>query len=327
MITLLSAIIKFILIMISGILAGLIGSLTGLGGGTVITPILTLFMGVPIIFATGASLVSTIATSAGSASSYTREKIANMKIGIGLEVATTIGAIVGSTLAVYVYTNGFAGVIYIIFGLVLLFSLVPTIKRGRSELPKEAKPDWYTRVFQLKGKYYDSRMKKSIEYTGVRWWLGEFVMFFAGVISGLLGIGSGALKVLGMDWAMNLPMKVTTTTSNFMIGITAATGSSIYWYEGFIQFFIVSATAIGVLIGSFFGAKILVRMTNKNIRWIFFAILSFLGIEMVLKGLNTVSILVLNSAIRLSGSVVFAVVMIAALYFYNKKKEAVVRPS
>lgn len=327
MITLVAALIKFFLIMISGILAGLIGSLTGLGGGTVITPLLTLFMGVPIIFATGASLVSTIATSAGSASSYTREKIANIKIGIGLEVATTIGAIVGSSLAVLVYTQGFAGIIYIIFGLVLLFSLLPTIKRGRYEFPEEKKPDWYTRVFQLKGSYFDSRMKKKVDYSGIRWWLGEFVMFFAGVISGLLGIGSGALKVLGMDWAMNLPMKVTTTTSNFMIGITAATGSSIYWYEGFIQFFIVSATAIGVLIGSYFGSKILVRITNRNIRWIFFAILSFLGVEMVLKGLNTVSLLILNSSIRLSMSVVFAILMIASLYIYNKRKEAVRRPN
>lgn len=327
MVTLVAALIKFILIMISGILAGLIGSLTGLGGGTVITPLLTLFMGVPIIFATGASLVSTIATSAGSASSYTREKIANIKVGIGLEVATTIGAIVGSSLAVLVYTQGFAGIIYVIFGFVLLFSLIPTIRRGRYEFPEKKAPDWYTKVFQLQGSYYDAKMKKKVEYSGVRWWLGEFVMFFAGIISGLLGIGSGALKVLGMDWAMNLPMKVTTTTSNFMIGITAATGSSIYWYEGFIQFFIVSATAMGVLIGSYFGAKILVRITNKNIRWIFFAILSFLGIEMVLKGFNTISLLILGSSVRLSISVVFAVVMILSLYMHNMRQEGSKRPT
>lgn len=154
----------------------------------------------------------------------------------------------------------------------------------------------------------------------MRWWLGEIIMFFAGTISGLLGIGSGALKVLGMDWAMNLPMKVTTTTSNFMIGITAATGSSIYWYEGYIQVFIAAATAIGVLTGgAFIGAKILVRMTNKNIRWIFFGVLSFLGVEMVLKGLYIRDIISIATLIQFIISVVFAIVMILGLYLSNTR--------
>lgn len=311
--------LKFLSIVVGGIAAGTLGSLTGLGGATVLVPLLSLFYGIPIIFATGASLVSTIATSAGSASAYTREKITNVKVGIGLEIATTAGAIVGSLTAVYINNNHYSWMIYIIFGAVLLGSLIPTVQRGKYEEPVPRKADWSTKLFQLAGSYYDKRLKKQVNYEGVRWWLAEFIMFFAGVISGLLGIGSGALKVLGMDWAMNLPMKVTTTTSNFMIGITAATGSSIYWYNGYIQVFIAAATAIGVLIGSFIGAKILMKITNKNIRWIFFAILSFLGIEMLLRGLQKSSVLNISLNVEVVASAIFAFIMISGLYIYTKR--------
>lgn len=309
--------LKFLSIVVGGIAAGTIGSLTGLGGATVLVPLLSLFYGIPIIYATGASLVSTIATSAGSASAYTREKITNVKIGIGLEIATTAGAIVGSLTAVYINNNNYSWVIYIIFGVVLLGSLIPTVQRGKYEEPLPIKADWSTKLFQLTGSYYDKRLKKKVDYEGVRWWLAEFIMFFAGVISGLLGIGSGALKVLGMDWAMNLPMKVTTTTSNFMIGITAATGSSIYWYNGYIQVFIAAATAIGVLIGSFIGARILMKITNKNIRWIFFAILSFLGAEMLLRGLQKSRALNISLDLEVVISAIFAFIMISGLYIYT----------
>ncbi|MGC8608639.1 MAG: sulfite exporter TauE/SafE family protein [Thermoplasmata archaeon] len=321
MLALLAILIKFLSIVGGSFLAGLLGSLTGLGGGTVLVPVLTLFYGIPIIYATGASLISTIATSAGSASAYAKEKIANIHLGVGLEVATTTGAIVGSLTAVFVYDHHLSWIIYVIFGAVLLGSLIPTIQRGKYEVPKIRKPDWTTRIFQLTGTYYDARMKKNVPYAGVRWWLGEIIMFFAGVMSGLLGIGSGALKVLGMDWAINLPMKVTTTSSNFMIGITAATGSSIYWYAGYIQPFIAAATAIGVLIGAFVGAKILVRISNKNIRWIFFAILMFLGIEMVLKGLYTINVITIIPDIQFMISVLISIVAIIIVYFSMKRAE------
>ncbi len=311
--------LEFIYIFISGILGGLVGSLTGLGGGTVIVPLLSLFVGVPIYFAAAAGLFSSIATSAGSASRYTREKIANLKIGIGLQVATTIGVISGSIIAVLVYTNGFEAIIYIIFGGVLLGSLIPIVRRGKSELPEKIKADRSTSLFQLSGNYFDSRMQKKIDYSGVRWWYGELIMFFAGLLSGLLGIGGGALNVLAMDATMNLPMKVATTTSNFMVGITAATGASIYWYEGYIQFFVVASTVLGVLVGAFLGAKVLVSISNVNIRWIFFSVLSFLGIQMVLRGLENSSILALSSTGSIIVSVVFAVILIAILYLYTKR--------
>ncbi len=306
--------LKFIEIVAGGIIAGIIGSVTGLGGGSVLVPILTLFYGVPIIFATGASLISTIATSAGSAGTYTKKKIANVKIGVGLEVATTLGAIVGSLTVTVVYKYSLEWVLYLLFGIVILTSIVPTINRGKYEGTKVVKPDFTSRIFQLQGKYYDQNQKKSVEYIGIRWWLGEIIMFFAGMLSGLLGIGSGALKVLGMDWAMNLPMKVTTTTSNFMIGITAATSSSIYWYNGFIQFYLAAATAIGVLIGAIIGSKILLKISNKDVRWVFFAILSYLGVEMALEGLRKGTFINLSGLDRFYIAIAISAVLIISLY-------------
>ncbi len=306
--------LKFIEIVAGGIIAGIIGSVTGLGGGSVLVPILTLFYGVPIIFATGASLISTIATSAGSAGTYTKKKIANVKIGVGLEVATTLGAIVGSLTVTVVYKYSLEWVLYLLFGIVILTSIVPTVNRGKYEGTKVVKPDFTSRIFQLQGKYYDQNQKKSVEYIGIRWWLGEIIMFFAGMLSGLLGIGSGALKVLGMDWAMNLPMKVTTTTSNFMIGITAATSSSIYWYNGFIQFYLAAATAIGVLIGAIIGSKILLKISNKDVRWVFFAILSYLGVEMALEGLRKGTFISLSGLDRFYIAIAISGILIVSLY-------------
>ena len=278
----------FGLVVAASVLSGFLGALVGLGGGTFLVPIYTLFLGIPIAYATGASLISTIATSSGSASAYVRDRITNVRIGMGLEIATTTGSIVGSLTAAWVYAHRLEYIIYIVFGIVLLTQIYFQLERSKFELPKPMKPDWTTRVFQLYGEYYDEALHQQVKYYGVRWWLGETIMFFAGFISGLLGIGSGALKVLGMDWAMNLPMKVSTTTSNFMIGVTAATGSAIYWAFGLIQPILAGFTALGVLLGSMIASKILPKITNRSIRYIFTAILAFLGVEMVLRGLGVI---------------------------------------
>ncbi len=308
------ALTEFLLILAGGVAAGIIGSLTGLGGGSVLVPLLTLFYGVPIEYATGASLISTIATSAGSASTYTKKGIANIKIGVGLEVATTLGAIIGALTFEIVVTHNLQYILYLLFGVVILTSIIPTVKRGKYEYPEEKTLDFTSRIFQLSGKYYDEKSKKEVKYTGIRWWLGEIIMFFAGLLSGLLGIGSGALKVLGMDWAMNLPMKVTTTTSNFMIGITAATGSSIYWYAGYIQFFLASATAIGVLVGSRIGSALLLKISNKEIRWIFFTVLSFLGVDMIFKGITLSKIYNIPPFIGFGIAITFSIILVILLF-------------
>lgn len=283
-----SFILIFIEMLVVSIGAGFVGAIAGLGGGVVIVPILTLFFGVPIIYATGASLVSTIATSSGAASAYVKDKVTNVRIGMSLEVATTAGAIIGALISAILYEMHLTYLLFITFGVVLLLAMLPNLSKLSYEKYERvaAKPDWSTKFFQLDGAYHDDQIDEDVKYMGVRWWLGESIMFAAGIISGLLGIGSGVLKVLGMDWAMKLPIKVTTTTSNFMIGVTAATGSAIYWSLGYIQPFIVAATAIGVVVGSYLGSKLLPRMHHNNIRIIFMVILGVAGIEMILRGLG-----------------------------------------
>ena len=278
--------VLFLEIVAVSALSGILGALTGLGGATFLVPIYTLYFGIPIVYASGASLISTIATSSGAASAYVKDRITNVRIGMGLEIATTSGSIVGALTVVYIYSHHLEYIIYIVFGIVLLSQIYVQLTKSKFELPHNVKPDWTTRVFQLYGSYFDVALNREVNYIGIRWWLGEIIMFFAGFISGLLGIGSGALKVLAMDWAMSLPMKVSTTTSNFMIGVTAATGSSIYWLFGYIQPFLAAGTAIGVLIGSFVGTRILVRVRNKTIRYIFTAVLAFLGVQMIMRGLG-----------------------------------------
>ncbi len=280
------AIGELLIIIFVSAISGMLGSLTGLGGATFLVPIYTLYLRIPIQYASGASLISTIATSSGAGSAYIKDRITNIRIGMGLEIATTAGSIAGALSVVYIFTHHLQYIVFLVFGAVLLSQVYVQLTRSRFELPKPLKPDWTTRVFRLDGSYYDHALKLEVRYYGIRWWLGESIMFFAGYISGLLGIGSGALKVLAMDWAMNLPMKVSTTTSNFMIGVTAATGSSIYWMFGYIQPFLAAGTAIGVLIGSYIGTKVLVRITNKTIRHVFTAILVILGVQMILRGLG-----------------------------------------
>jgi hypothetical protein len=174
--------------------------LTGLGGATFLVPIYVLFLGMPIQYAAGASSISTIATSSGAGSAYVRDRLTNVWIGMSLEIATTSGSIVGSLAAAWVYIHRLQRVIYILFGVVLLGSIYTQVTRSRHELPDPKPPDRWTKWLQL---------------CSLRWWLGELIMFAAGVVSGLLGIVSGALKVVAMDWAMNLPIKVSTATSNF----------------------------------------------------------------------------------------------------------------
>jgi uncharacterized membrane protein YfcA len=274
------------LLLVVGVAAGFVGSLSGLGGGVIVIPALTVLLGVPIQYAAGASLIATIATSSGAASAYVKDRLANIKIGMSLEIATTLGAIAGALIAAAIYAKGLFHIIFIIFGIVLLSSILPTFMQYKRSGWKKLNTDWTTKFFQLEGKYYDSSERRTIRYFGYRWWLGEAVMALAGIISGLLGIGSGVLKVIGMDWGMKLPMKVTTSTSNFMIGVTAAAGSSVYWALGYIQPFIAAPTVIGIIVGSFAGSRILNRSKVSKIRLFFMIILAIAAVEMILRGLK-----------------------------------------
>ncbi|WP_295716761.1 sulfite exporter TauE/SafE family protein [Mucilaginibacter sp.] len=270
-------ILTFTLILLAGAyLAGLVGSLTGLGGGVVIIPLLTLVFHVDIRYAIGAALLASIATSSGAASAYVKEGITNIRLGMFLEIATTIGAVIGAFIAVYMPTNAIA----VIFGIVLIFSAAMSLrKKNQLALPVGSK---FSHLLKLNGSYPTKDGDVTYELNNVGG--GFSIMAAAGVLSGLLGIGSGALKVLAMDTVMHVPFKVSTTTSNFMIGVTAAASAVIYLQRGYMDPGIAFPVMLGVLGGAFTGSKLLSRMDPKVLRLIFCVAITFVALEMIYNG-------------------------------------------
>lgn len=260
------------------LLAGLLGALTGLGGGVVIVPLLTLVFGVDIHYAAGASLVSVIATSSGAAAAYVREGYSNIRIGMFLEVATTMGALVGAYLA----TNAPTKIIAIVFGVTLLYSAYQS-SRPRSEDRLDTRSDPIATRLKLDGSYPVGNGQERAYHVGNV--PGGFsLMFGAGVLSGLLGIGSGAVKVLAMDQIMRIPFKVSTTTSNFMIGVTAAASAGIYLSRGYIAPGLAMPVMLGVLLGSGLGSRILVKADVRILRLVFGVVIFALAVEMIYNG-------------------------------------------
>lgn len=260
------------------LVAGLLGSLTGLGGGVVLVPMLVLLFKVDIHYAIGASLISVIATSSGSAAAYVREGYSNIRIGMFLEVATTLGAVGGAWLATRTPTRGIA----IVFGLVLLYSVYLSFQRHDDEVI--AHNPWSDRL-KMNGTFPGPDGK--LQQYSVKHISGGFgTMVGAGVLSGLLGIGSGAVKVLAMDHIMRIPFKVSTTTSNFMIGVTAAASAGIYLSRGYIDPTIAMPVMLGVLGGSLIGTHILVKARVKTLRSVFAVVIIALGIEMIYSGIT-----------------------------------------
>ena len=262
----------------------------GIGGGIVIVPVLTVVFGIPVGYAIGTSIVSVIATSSGSASAYVKEKITNIRVGTFLVTATTVGAVVGAVTTIYLISSGLSWTVYLCFGLVLLYSAADfsfqVWRRGRTnEEEVNQEPNPLAQRLKLGGEYYDSALKKTTTYIARRVPEGYGIMFVAGILSGLLGIGSGALKILGMDRMMKLPFKVSTTTSNLMIGVTAVASASIFYLKGYVNLILVAPVAVGVLLGAFAGSKLLVRAKPFSLRLIFIGVLIALGIEMLQKGI------------------------------------------
>lgn len=271
-------IIEFLLLLfLISIVAGIFGSIVGLGGGVVVIPVLTLAFGVNIHFAIGASIVSIIGTSSGAASVYVKDKMTNLRVGMFLELATTSGAIVGAAIAAYVDSAA----LELIFGSILLITLVPTLMKVGENIPKNPELKGLARRLSLTGSYPETD-GKLVSYNATRPKTGLFGMAIAGLLSGLLGIGSGAFKVISMDVAMKLPMKVSTTTSNFMIGVTAAASAGIYFARGDVDPLIVAPVALGILVGAALGARALVRARNPTIRKIFVVVLAIAAVEMIL---------------------------------------------
>ena len=279
--------IEILQFMLIAVLAGFLGSLVGLGGGIIITPALTILFGFDIKYAIGASIVAVIATSSGSAIAFVKDHVSNMRVGMFLEVFTTAGGVVGALMA-GVFSSK---LLYIFFSLILLNSFYGMLKKTGliTKLKKEEEKvenDKYADKYKLNSTYYDKATGETVKYNVTNVPQGSLVMFGAGFASGLLGIGSGAFKVVALDTYMKLPIKVSTATSNFMMGVTATASALIYFFNGTINPVVAAPIAIGTLIGSRTGAKVMQRLDAKYIRYIFLPILLFTIINMFLKGMG-----------------------------------------
>ena len=270
-----------LVVWLGSLAAGFLGALTGLGGGIVVIPLLTLLLGVDIRYAAGAALISVIATSSGAASAYVKEGFSNIRVGMFLELGTTLGAIAGAFLAGSVPPATIA----VVFGLVLIGNVAASLgsRREASPAPPEA-PDRLAARLRMDGEY--PSLRGVVRYRVRRIPAGLGLMSVAGALSGLLGIGSGALKVLAMDRVMRMPFKVSTATSNFMIGVTAAGSAGIYLHRGYVDPGLTMPVMLGVLAGSLLGTRVLARTPTRRLRWLFNTALLALGVEMIFNGLT-----------------------------------------
>ncbi len=269
-----------LVILVFAAAAGIIGSMLGLGGGVIIVPVLTLIFHLPLRDAIGASIVSVIATSSGAAVAYVRDGLSNLRVGMFLEIATTTGAIAGAYLAGVLPT----AVLYTVFGLMLAYSAIALLQNRHVELPQLAASHPLAARLKLASTYHDAVLGRDVHYEVANPYGGLGMMGAAGLMSGLLGIGSGLFKVLAMDVFMKLPLKVSTATSNFMIGVTAAASAGVYFARGDIQPTLAVPVALGVLAGALLGTRWMVKFRNRTLRYVFVPILLATAFEMVLRG-------------------------------------------
>jgi uncharacterized membrane protein YfcA len=268
---------------VASFFGGIVGSISGLGGGVVIVPVLTVFLHMPIERAIAASIVSVIAVSSGAGSVYVKDRITNVRIAMFLELATAAGALLAASLLTQFFSPK---VLSILFGSFLLLSLIPIFARLGEELPQGVVNDRFANFLRLSDSYYDKRLRREVKYnvTGIP--VASAFMFLAGIISGLLGIGAGVVKVLAHEIAMKVPTKVSTATSNFMIGVTAAAAAGVYLRRGQVLPFLVVPVALGVLSGAFLGTILMERMSNAWIRRVFAIALAVVGVQMLWRGIH-----------------------------------------
>ncbi|MFD1470859.1 sulfite exporter TauE/SafE family protein [Companilactobacillus mishanensis] len=279
-----SAMLLYIII---GLAAGCLGAVLGIGGGMIITPILTVMMGLDIKYAIGASIISVIATSSGSTIAYLKDDMLNLRVAMFLEIATTVGAIMGALL-VGAFSSTF---LYVLFGFFLLYSTYNMIRKLMSKKGEAVYTEQNSTVQKLKlaDSYYDKAEQKQVDYSLKNIPGGFIMMWAAGLASGLLGIGSGAFKVIAMDTIMKMPLKPSSATSNLMMGVTAAASATVYFFNGSIKPDIAGPLAIGVLVGATIGARLMQVLKPKVIRMIFVPIIFYMGLQMVLKGFGVIA--------------------------------------
>ena len=267
-----------------GLFAGILGALLGLGGGIVITPVLTLLFGVDSKYAVGASIIAVLATSSGSAIAYLKDDMLNLRIAMFLEIFTTLGAFVGAVLSVITDSQ----FLFFLYGALMLFQAFNMYQKIRSKKEEHlpSQNDVIAEKLNLSGEYFDKGLNRTIKYQVANVPGGSIVMFFAGVMSALLGIGAGAFKVLAMDTVMKMPLKASSATANFMMGVTGTASAIFYLFVGQINPVLVTPIALGVLVGSFIGSRIMPYVPVKVLRWIFLVALLALGMQMFIRGVK-----------------------------------------
>ncbi|MDG5111973.1 sulfite exporter TauE/SafE family protein [Companilactobacillus pabuli] len=273
---------SMLLLLVMGVGAGVLGAILGIGGGMIITPVLTIMMGLDIKYAIGASIISVIATSSGSTIAYLKDDMLNLRVAMFLEIATTVGAIMGALL-VGVFSSNF---LYVLFGFFLLYSTYNMIRKLFDKKGEQVFTghDPIVDKFKLASTYYDKSEQKQVDYSMKNVPGGFIMMWAAGLASGLLGIGSGAFKVIAMDTIMKMPLKPSSATSNLMMGVTAAASATVYFFNGSIRPDIAAPLAIGVLVGATIGARLMQVLKPRVIRMIFIPIILYMGVQMALKG-------------------------------------------
>lgn len=276
-----------LLLLLTGLGAGLLGSLTGLGGAVVVLPVLVIGFGLPFPTAAAAGFTTILATSASSGSAYLHERLCDLKIGMFLEIATVPGALLGAVTMVFLVHSSLTSGLLVALGFVLLGLLPGTLRRGRPSRGRApAPPDATSVALGLEGSYFDEALGVAVPYRAARTKPALAWAFGAGAVSGLFGIGGGVLKVQALEHYLGLPMKVATATSNFMIGVTAAAGAGVLLDAGFLNPVIAAPVTIGTAIGALVGSRVLPSLSNQTVRWVFLPVLAGLAIELVLRGLS-----------------------------------------
>ncbi len=275
--------LDMVILLLISVAVGLVGSLTGLGGASILTPILV-FAGFPIKEAVACGMIAIIATSSGAASNYVKERIANIKLAMYLEMFTIVGAIVGATITVFIAPV----FLYFLFAVFLSTSFINFRSSLKAKYVMPEKQDRLSKWLGLEGSYYDKANNKVVKYKGTNSLLGGLGMFVAGIAAGMLGIGAGAFKVIVHEKVLKVPSKVSTATSNFIIGMTALAGASVYFFSGLLNLTLMAPMAIGVTIGAMVGGRLLNRIHDRNLKILFLIIVVLLIIQMLFKGVTTI---------------------------------------
>ena len=274
--------VDVLVILLVSIIAGFVGALFGLGGGVLIIPFLTLVEGVPVPLAVGASIVSVVATSSASAATYVQDHLTNLRLGMFLEIGTVAGAITGAFVAVFLP----ASVLFVLFGLILLYATIIMVRARGIDFPADVKSDTTSRILSLGGQYEDHSLNRVVKYEVTRTPLTVFIGYFAGIVSGLLGVGGGIINVPTMNLVSKVPVKVASATSNFMIGVTAAASASVYLLRGDVNPLLAAPLIVGVAGGALLGTRVLKVTPPTRVKVAFGILLAAISLLMILKGFN-----------------------------------------